>query len=231
VLGAANISHTDKQRLIRKLRALDAVVILDVGAGVAFNALDFFLIGPQKIVVTTPQVTAVHDAYSFLKGAVLRMLRQEASRAIEKALLEPALFSAEATNVRAMLQNLSVQKPEFAERVFRRLRRFGAHIIGNQVSDPRHVGVFRSIAKMFHDYLGIEVPITGWLKHSQKINDSVNERRPLMLGLPSEETRIFRQMAEALLAEEPVPEDDELIDIMFDDPPENTGTAQVQAAR
>jgi flagellar biosynthesis protein FlhG len=225
VLGAANISHTDKQRLIRKLRAIDAVVILDVGAGVAYNALDFFLIGPQKIVVTTPQVTAVHDAYSFLKGAVLRMLRQEASRAIEKALLEPALFSAEATNVRAMLQNLRLQKPEFADRVFERLRRFGGHIIGNQVSDQRHIGIFRSISKMFHDYLGVEVPISGWLKASPRINESVNDRRPLMLGSPCEETRMFRQMAEALLAEDPAPEDDELIDIMFDDPAENTGTA------
>jgi flagellar biosynthesis protein FlhG len=233
VLGAANISHTDKQRLIRKLRGLDAVVILDVGAGVAFNALDFFLIGPQKIVVTTPQVTAVHDAYSFLKGAVLRMLRQEANRAIEKALLEPALFSAEATNVRQMLQNLREQKPEFAERVFQRLSRFGGHIIGNQVSDQRHIGIFRSISKMFQDYLGVEVPISGWLKTSQRINDSVNERRPLMLGVPCEETRTFRQIAEALLAEHAVPEDDELIDIMFDDPPETTGTHDTgqQAAR
>jgi flagellar biosynthesis protein FlhG len=225
VLGAANISHTDKQRLIRKLRAIDAVVILDVGAGVAYNALDFFLIGPQKIVVTTPQVTAVHDAYSFLKGAVLRMLRQEANRAIEKALLEPALFSAEATNVRAILQNLREQKPEFADKVFERLRRFGGHIVGNQVSDQRHIGIFRSISKMFHDYLGVEVPISGWLKASPRINESVNERRPLMLGSPSEETRTFRQMAEALLAEDAEPADDELIDIMFDDPVENTGTA------
>jgi flagellar biosynthesis protein FlhG len=236
VLGAANISHTDKQRLIRKLRSIDAVVILDVGAGVAYNALDFFLIGPQKIIVTTPQVTSVHDAYSFLKGAVLRMLRQEANRAIEKALLEPALFSAEATNVRAMLQNLRGQKPEFAERVFDRLRRFGAHIIGNQVSDQRHVGIFRSIAKMFHDYLGIEVPISGWLKHSQRINESVNERKPLMLGAPCEETRTFRQMAEALLAEGAIPEEDEIIDLMFDDldPVETTGAHQTsghQAAR
>jgi flagellar biosynthesis protein FlhG len=231
VLGAANISHTDKQRLIRKLRAIDAVVILDVGAGVAYNALDFFLVGPQKVVVTTPQVTAVHDAYSFLKGAVLRMLRQEANRAIEKALLEPALFSAEATNVRAILQNLREQKPEFAAKVFERLNRFGGHIIGNQVSDQRHIGIFRSIAKMFSDYLGVEVPISGWLKASQRINESVNERRPLMLGAPCEETRMFRQMAEALLAEEAVPEDDEFIDIMFDDPPENTGTAHESAAR
>jgi flagellar biosynthesis protein FlhG len=128
---------------------------------VAYNALDFFLIGPQKIVVTTPQVTAVHDAYSFLKGAVLRMLRQEANRAIEKALLEPALFSAEATNVRAILQNLREQKPEFADKIFERLRRFGGHIIGNQVSDQRHIGIFRSISKMFHDYLGVEVPISA----------------------------------------------------------------------
>ena len=201
-----------------------------MGAGVAYNALDFFLVGPQKIVVTTPQVTAVHDAYSFLKGAVLRMLRQEASRAIEKALLEPAMFSAEATNVRAMLQNLRGQKPEFAERVFERLRRFGAHIIGNQVTDPRHVGIFRSIAKMFHDYLGIEVPISGWLRSSQRVHDSVNERRPLMLGLPCEETRTFRQIAEALLAEDAVPEEEEIIDIMFDDPPEPAGTAH-HAAR
>ena len=46
-----------------------------------------------------------------------------------------------------------------------------------------------------------------------------------MLGAPSEETRVFRQMAEALLAEDPEPEDDDLIEIMFDDPIENTGTA------
>jgi flagellar biosynthesis protein FlhG len=234
VLGAANISHTDKQRLLRKLRSIDALVILDVGAGVAYNALDFFLIAPQKLVVTTPQVTAVHDAYSFFKGAVLRMLRQEASRAIEKALLEPALFSAEATNVREMLDRLRTQKPEFAGRVFERLRRFGAHLIGNQVSDPRHVGIFRSIAKMFQDYLGIEVPISGWLKTSSRITDSINERRPLMLGSPCEETRTFRQIAEALLAETAVPEDDELIDIMFEDSSEHSAPHDVsghQAAR
>src|SRR5262249_41735024 len=72
VLGAANITHAGKQRLLRKLRSLEAdVIVVDVGAGVGYNALDFFVIGHQKLIVTTPQVTAIHDAYSFVKGAAL----------------------------------------------------------------------------------------------------------------------------------------------------------------
>jgi flagellar biosynthesis protein FlhG len=222
VLGAA-ISHGDRQRLVRKLRAIDAVVILDVGAGVAHSALDFFLVGQQRLVVTTPQVTAVHDAYSFLKAAVLRMLRQEANRAIERALLEP-LFGAEAANVRSLLYSLRHQHPELADQVLERLRRFGGHIIGNQVSDQRHLGIFRSLSQKFHDYLGVEAPISGWLKTSPRIAESASDRRPLMLGEPSEETRMFRQMAEALLAAEVGADDDDLLELAFDDP-EDTSSA------
>ncbi len=57
-VGAANISHGEKQRIMKKIRALDAdVVIVDVGAGVSFNVLDFFELGSQRLLVVTPQVT------------------------------------------------------------------------------------------------------------------------------------------------------------------------------
>src|SRR5262249_1996186 len=45
VLDAAGIGHEAKLLLLRKLRALEAVVVLDVGAGIGYNALDFFLLG------------------------------------------------------------------------------------------------------------------------------------------------------------------------------------------
>ena len=79
-LGAANITYNQKVKILRRLRALDAdVVVVDVGAGVGYNALDFFELGAQRLVVTTPQVTSIHDAYSFLKGAVLRNLRHHSA--------------------------------------------------------------------------------------------------------------------------------------------------------
>src|ERR1039457_5278060 len=65
MLGAANITHAQKVLLLRKLRALEAdIIVVDVGAGVGYNALDFFDIGVRKLLVTTPQVTALHDAYA-----------------------------------------------------------------------------------------------------------------------------------------------------------------------
>lgn len=224
-VGAANISHTDKRRLLRKLRALDAVVVLDVGAGVHYNAIDFFLLGPQKLIVATPQVTSIHDVYSFLKGAVLRMLKQQAGRAIEAALLEPALLSRESANVRTILTRLRQQRPEFAEKVASLMAMFGASLVGNQVSTARESGVFPSVAKMVKDYLGIELPVLGWMRASQRIHDSVNERRPVMLGAPCAETESFVRMASRLLEEDPR-SIEELPEIVLEDAPELTPEPQ-----
>ena len=59
-VGAANISHGEKGRIMKKIRALGAdVVIVDVGAGVSFNVLDFFELGSQRLLVVTPQVTSM----------------------------------------------------------------------------------------------------------------------------------------------------------------------------
>jgi flagellar biosynthesis protein FlhG len=83
-VGAANITHGEKQRIMKRIRALDAdVVIVDVGAGVSFNVLDFFELGTQRLLVVTPQVTSIQTAYSFLKGAVLRTLRHHAEKTSE----------------------------------------------------------------------------------------------------------------------------------------------------
>jgi flagellar biosynthesis protein FlhG len=199
VLGAADISLEDKHLLLRKLRLVEDVLILDVGAGVGYNALDFFLLATQKLLVTTPQVTAIHDAYAFLKGAALRTVQQYAERAIDAALLEPALLSREGTKVVDLLNLLRVQKPELAEGVFGALQMFGAQLIGNQLTDPGQVRTLTSVSRMMQEYLGLDVPVLGHLRFSARIHASVNERKPLALS-GGAEARAFRQMADALLS-------------------------------
>lgn len=211
VLGAANISHARKQRLLKRLRALEAdVVVIDVGAGVGYNAVDFFALGTQKLVVTTPQVTSIHDAYSFLKSAVLRMLWQMSEQAIEAALLEPATLSNESEKVRTILERIREVRPEYADRIFAALKNYNAFMIGNQLQDGAHAGVFRSVGKMINDYLAIDVPLLGCLKASPRVHESVNRRKPVISDQAGEESRLFRQMAEALLSMEAETLDEEL---------------------
>lgn len=209
VLGAANITHAEKVRLLQKLRALEAdIVIIDVGAGVGYNMLDFFGLGSRKLLVTTPQVTAIHDAYSFLKGAVLRVLHHNADKAIEAALLEPAEASSRGEKVVEILARLRDVRPELADKVFAELGRFGACLVGNQVMNRAHAGVFRAVAQTMRGYLGLEVPVLGTLSSSTAIHESVNRRRPLALDPDSEDAAAFRELARALLAILPTAEDD-----------------------
>lgn len=216
VMGAANITHMQKLKIIRKLRALDAdVVIVDVGAGMGYNVLDFFELGAQRLVVTTPQVTAIHDAYSFLKGAVIRTLQHHAHTARERQLLKDAEVSAEGEKVVDILARIQARDAAFAERIFYVLEHFGCSLVGNQVTSPSQSGVFHAVSKMIRDYLGVSVPIVGWLKDSKAIADSVNDRAPLILTRDAEYGRALRAMAETLLVED-VPMEEDLLELDAD---------------
>jgi flagellar biosynthesis protein FlhG len=199
VLGAANLAHAQKVLLLRRLRALEAdIVVVDVGAGVGYNALDFFDLGVRKLIVTSPQVTALHDAYAFLKSAVLRLLRHSVG-GDDAALLEPATSSGAMDKVVQILGQLRETRPDLAEKVFRELERFGACMVGNQVINEAHTGVFAAVAHTMHDYLGVKVPVLGWLRSSPSIHESVNGRKPIALESRSKDAIAFRTLARALL--------------------------------
>ncbi len=228
VLGAANINYQLKRRLLRKLRGLNAVVVIDVGAGVSYNALDFFLLGGQKIVVTTPQVTAIHDAYSFLKGALLRLLGQQANREIETAILEPALLSGEGVKVTELFARLREQRPELEQKVTALRQTFGAHLLGNFVVRQSDTGIFWSVTRMMREYLVIEVPVLGWLPSDPQVGESVNDRRPFVLGPPCEVSRAVHRIADGLLAEDLSESLD--VDVDVDVVDETSTPAPVQSA-
>lgn len=207
VLGDANIDDGQKLALLRKLRSLKAdIVVVDVGAGVGYHALDFFDLGSRKLIVTTPEVTAVHDAYAFLKSAVLRLLHENVESAIEAALLEPATMSNSAENVASMLARLRDIRPELAQRVFAEIERFGARLIVNQVFKGDNTNVFQAIAQTMHNYLGLTVPVLGFIPASAAIHGSIKSRRPLALDPATKEAQVFRTLARAVLAD--LPEED-----------------------
>ena len=220
VLGAANISHAQKVLLLRRLRALESdVVVVDVGAGVGYNALDFFDLGARKLIVTTPQVTALHDAYAFLKSAVLRLLRHSVDEAIDTALLEPATASGGTEKVVQILAHLREIRPGLADKVFGEIERFGACMVGNQVIKDEHAGVFGAVAHTMQDYLGVKVPVLGWLRSSPAIHESVNNRKPVALDPVSRDAAAFRNLARAVLASFPRDDPDGVVeDIAIDEP-------------
>jgi hypothetical protein len=122
-----------------------------------------------------------------------------------------------------ILARLRDVRPELADKVFAELARFGACLVGNQVMNRAHAGVFRAVAQTMRGYLGLEVPVLGYLRSSTAIHESVNRRRPLALEPDSEDAAAFRELARALLAILPAAEDD--FEITEDETPAESSAA------
>lgn len=65
----ANLSHEERETFIEELSELSTadVIIVDTSAGVSNNVLDFVAAADDAIIVTTPEPTAITDAYGIVK--------------------------------------------------------------------------------------------------------------------------------------------------------------------
>ena len=84
ILGVANPKFAQKTRLFAHLERLKAdIILLDLGAGSSFTTIDFFLYAPNKIVVVTPQVTSIQNAYGFIKSSLYRCFTRPSVRMLK----------------------------------------------------------------------------------------------------------------------------------------------------
>src|SRR4051812_25432740 len=131
--GAANLGKRDKLRMLDAIAHLDAdCVVIDVGAGSSFNVVDFVAAADHKLVVMTPQLPSLHNAYALVKACVHRVVRRLALDDVEQGLVDSAL--GHDSRARTIAQLLGVLRPldaVLADRVADTLGRFGVAIIGN----------------------------------------------------------------------------------------------------
>ncbi|MBI5494550.1 MAG: P-loop NTPase [Deltaproteobacteria bacterium] len=201
VPGSANFNHGQKQKLLAAVRAAGGdVVVIDVGAGIAFNTLDFFLLADQQLVVLTPQMTSIQNAYAFLKAALHRHVERSVLQVHAMTLADEARAPA-VEPVAVWLARTSREDPAAAARARAALGRLAVRVVGNNVFHDKDRAVVHSVCRMFRDYLGAPVDVLGVLRASRRVHDSINHRRPFLLeDAMDDNSRAFHSMAEALLS-------------------------------
>ncbi|MBP1763182.1 MAG: ylxH [Firmicutes bacterium] len=67
----ANLSHHQLQHIIKQVTLFDSwadFILVDTGAGINRNVLNFVMAADEVIVITTPEPTAITDAYAMIKA-------------------------------------------------------------------------------------------------------------------------------------------------------------------
>lgn len=196
-LASANMPYGKKKRLIRHLKDVVAdIIIVDVGAGSSFHALDFFLMADYHLAVATPDPTSVLDLYRFIKLAAIRRVL---SSFVARDAISEVLSDRDFTSVEDVLA--AVGKTHEAGRAVAEeaLGGFQPCLILNRVSGRSRVNVLQ-LRKILKEYVGGDLVMLGEIPDDQAMERSVRSYLPVVETEPaSPAAQALSRIADALL--------------------------------
>ncbi|MDR2632769.1 MAG: P-loop NTPase [Treponema sp.] len=189
--GTANLKASQRNILIKRLLALKAhtdILIIDLGAGTHQSILDFFLLSGEGIVVTSPAVTAVLNAYVFLKNTVFRMMYTVFTKGTAAyAYLEQIRREGSGPQrlyIPKVLPEIRTIDPFSYEAFMTRLKRLHPRLITNMLDNPKDAEVAMKIRRSCEEYLDLQIEHLGVLYRDSMQDTSLSSRLPITIYKP-----------------------------------------------
>jgi flagellar biosynthesis protein FlhG len=224
--GTANLTLFQRKALVKRLLALKDetdILILDLGAGTHQSILDLFLLSNQGIVVSAPAVTAVLNAYVFLKNTVFRLMyssfdKNSPARAHLEKIRKESAGGHHKLYIPKMLPEIRKIDPDSYEKFIDRLSVLHPRLIMNMVDEPKNADVAMKIRRSCEEYLSLKIEHMGIVYRDVVQDTALASRLPVILYKPqSVLSQAIYRIAEKILQapEDTLILDDEQIDDSF----------------
>ncbi|MCL2809667.1 MAG: P-loop NTPase [Treponema sp.] len=219
--GTANLTATQRKALVKQLLALKEdtdILILDLGAGTHQSILDFFLLSNQGIVVSAPAVTAVLNAYVFLKNTVFRLMFSSCTRGSKARTYLEKMRKDGAGHIYIPKLLPEIQKidPVSHEKFVKRLDTLRPRLIMNMVDEPKNADVAMKIRRSCEEYLDLKIEHMGIIYRDMIQDTALSSRLPIVLYKPqSVLSQAIYRIADKILEspeDEYIPDDKQIND-------------------
>lgn len=187
--GTANMGFFIKRKLVKEIEALDAdYAILDLGGGTTYNTLDFYLLTYNSILVTSPELTSILNAYSFLKAAAYRFFtRQFKAKSPERAMIDDYIKNSAAgaeSSFVALVEEICRQFPESGEKARNELLKYRPQVILNMGKSTQDLEMARRLRSLVWNKLNINLDFVGFTPRDNAIELAVAKRVPVCISNP-----------------------------------------------
>ncbi|MEX0776158.1 MAG: MinD/ParA family protein [Phycisphaeraceae bacterium] len=115
----AALSEFERARLVRQMQEIEDqadMILIDTGAGVSPNVMSFVIAADQQLVVTTPEPTAVADAYAMIK-TIVRQCEHPDIRVLVNMARDQSEAKAVFERIEAVSEKFLSHQPRFAGHV------------------------------------------------------------------------------------------------------------------
>lgn len=201
----ANLKHTQKHKLFRHLKTLNAdLVVLDLGAGSANNVVDFFSMSTASVVVSTPEPTSVVNAYEFLKNVVYRILYRAFRKHEEIAQIVKDSINPHNTDqihtVADILHKVEKRWPWMAEALLDLCHNLDFTIVFNMARKSSQAQLGTKLRKICEKHLCLKLNYAGIVYFNEEVPNSVFQMSPVSLHSPESITaKTLKRIANQIL--------------------------------
>lgn len=196
-LATANLPYAKKKRLIRHFKQLEAdLIIIDIGAGTSYHALDFFLMADHYLTVATPDPTSVLDLYRFIKLAAIRRVL---SAFLSRDAVSEALSERDFGSIEEVIQAVGETDANARDTAARMLKGFQPHLIVNRVSGKSRVNVLQ-LKKLLKEYVGGELALLSEIPDDPAMVRAIRGYLPVVEFEPTAPASVALEEAARLLS-------------------------------
>lgn len=193
-LDIANLAYEQKVKILRAISKLDYdYILLDLGAGTAFNTIDFFLISDSGIFVTTPEPTSIENVYRLTRSVYLRKVRQVLKADDFRLIGGEAVKRNSDTAVGYLEQLLHVAKelrPEKGALLEKTLQGLRFKLVVNQLRKQDNPNLGPMICRIIEKHLGINMQFLGNISFDDRVHDAVCRRVSYISKYPYTQTSV-----------------------------------------
>lgn len=188
--GTANMDFFMKKKIMKDLAQLPVdYIILDLGGGSSYNTLDFFLLTYNPLLVTTPEITSIMNAYSFLKGAVFRFFtHQFPNKSPERACIQDFIKSVATgteSSFMSLMETLCQQFPETGLPACQELAKLNPQVVLNMGATTQDLEMGRRLRSLVNSKLTIRMDFIGFIPTSAIVPMAVARRAPAIVLEPA----------------------------------------------
>jgi flagellar biosynthesis protein FlhG len=215
--GTANLNYFTKKKIIKQMHDLIAdYIIIDLGAGTAYNTLDFFLISTKGLLVATPETTSILNAYSFIKSSLYRMLyRSFPPNSKERDCIYDFITDRiEGTDISFtnLVEQLGMISPDSGTYARDQLTSLYPRVILNMGRSSQDIALGSKLREIAGNNLGVGVEYIGFIGYEDLVRRSILERTPTIVSYPSSAfSKQIDQIARKLITT-PVPKEPRLFE-------------------
>jgi flagellar biosynthesis protein FlhG len=187
----ANLRSNQRNALVKQLYGLSSttdILILDLGAGSHQSILDFFLLGGQGIIVSSPAVTATLNAYVFLKNTMFRMMytvfQRGSSAGNYMESVRKDLAGSRHLYIPQMLTSIKNLDPKSYAKYAEVAGHFHPRLVMNMINDPSDAEVANKIRHSCRQYLGMDIEHLGVIYRDTFQDTALKSHLPIILYKP-----------------------------------------------